>query len=129
MPSFENKLEQSALGAKLRTRKTQGGSCWQVVNRIAIEELEAWYFGNWTGVRGAYPKVHETVINQARYRHCDKIAGGTWEAFERVLKRFGYFEGGLRKAEAAARISKYFDCDDCTSPSFISLRDALNEAL
>jgi hypothetical protein len=25
-----------------------------VVNRLAIEELEAWYFGDWEAVRAAY---------------------------------------------------------------------------
>ncbi len=31
----------------------------------------------------------------------DAIPGGTWEAFERVLQRSGYFQTGLRKLEAA----------------------------
>ena len=28
---------------------------WQVVNRIAIEELQAWHFGDWEAARQANP--------------------------------------------------------------------------
>lgn len=124
---LKQRLERVAKAAGLSTR-TCGGAAWRAVNRIAVEELEAWFFGEWAGVRCAYPKLRETVPSQAAFRHCDKIAGGTWEAFERVLKRRGYFSGGLRKVEAAREIGKHFNHTNCASPSFRTFRDALIEA-
>lgn len=97
----------------------------RVVNRIAIEELEAWYFGDWEAVRRAYPKVSAGVVRRRGFRTPDLIQGGTWEAFERVLQRAGYFSGGLRKIEAAQAIALHMDPSRNTSPSFRALRDAL----
>ena len=96
-----------------------------MVNRLAIEELEAWYFGDWPAVKSAYPKVPATVPQKAGYRDPDMITGGTWEAFERILRRAGYFDAGLRKIEAARAISAYMDPWQNNSRSFQSLRDAL----
>lgn len=118
-------LERVAHEAGLSTRSTAGRGIVKVINRIAIEELEAWYFGDWQAVRAAYPKVPATIPNKAPYREPDEIKGGTWEAFERVLQAAGYFSGGLRKIEAARAIAEKMDATRSTSPSFCALRDAL----
>ena len=122
------RLEQAAAGAGLSSRTTAGERPWQVANRVAIEELEAWYFGEWEAVHGAYPRVSRTVPQQARYRDPDAIQGGTWEAFERVLKRRGYFTTGLRKVEAARQVAAHFDPDRSRSHSFEKLRAVIAEA-
>jgi hypothetical protein len=98
-----------------------------VLNRIAIEELEAWYFGDWTAVREVYPKLPATVPNRAKYRDSDRISGGTWEAFERLCQKAGYFKTGLRKIEAAALIGPRIVPARNRSRSFQVLRDALQE--
>jgi hypothetical protein len=67
------------------------------------------------------------MYHGARYRDPDAIAGGTWEAFERVLRQSGYFRGGLRKVEAARTIAPHIDPARNTSRSFQVLRDALVE--
>lgn len=67
------RLEDMARGARLLTRSTAGGRRWQAVNRIAVEELEAWYFGDWNAVRAAYPRVAKDVPNRAAYRDPDGI--------------------------------------------------------
>jgi Domain of unknown function (DUF4276) len=126
---LKQKLEQDAKAAGLLTRTAFTGAPWQVVNRLAIEELEAWFFGEWTSVRKAYPKASATIPKQAAYRASEAITGGTWEAFERVLKSAGYFSGGLRKMEAAKAIGKEFDSARAQSASFIALRNALLEAV
>ena len=54
------------------------------------------------------------------------IRGGTWETFERVLQKAGYFEGGLRKIEAAKTIGPHMVPDRNTSPSFAALRRFLS---
>ena len=95
--ALKRQLEAMAATAGLRTRTAAGRHSWAVVNRLAIEELEAWYFGDWDAVRAAYPKVPATIPKKAPYRDPDAIAGGTWEAFERVLQKAGYFRTGMRK--------------------------------
>lgn len=124
--TLKKRLEHIASRSKLRTRTQAAGSTWQVVNRVVIEELESWYFGDWKAVRAAYPKVPETVPSQAKYRDPDAIQGA-WEAFERVLQQAGYFKGGLRKIEAARSISRHMDPDRNSSRSFQALLHALKE--
>lgn len=121
-------LEQSAAGAGLLSRTATADRPWQVANRVVIEELEAWYFGEWDAVRAAYPRVRRTVPQQAQYRDPDAIQGGTWEAFERVLKRHGYFTTGLRKVEAARAVAAHFDPERSRSHSFEKLRTVIGEA-
>ena len=82
---------------------------WQIVSRIAIEELESWYFGDWEAVHNVYPKVPQNIPKQAKYRDPDQIQGGTWEALERILQRHGYFIGGLRKRELGQKMGESID--------------------
>ena len=125
--ALKTELEDAAAARGLRTR-ARARSRWQVVNRIAIEELEAWYFGDWQAVLQVYPRVSPRVPRQARYRDPDDIRGGTWEAFERILQRGGYFRQGLPKVEVAGAIATAIDPVRNRSRSFRMLRDALAEA-
>lgn len=120
-------LEQMALNAGLATRSQPTDSQFAVINRIVIEELEAWYFGDWRAVQNAYPRVSPAIPRQQRYRDPDAIQGGTWEQFERVLQRAGYFKNRLRKIEAAQSIGPYIDPENNRSHSFRCFRDALRE--
>jgi integrase len=124
---LKKRLESMAHEAGLATKSTPEGKRFWVVNRLAIEELESWYFGDWEAVRHAYPKVNANVPSQARYRFPDAIKGGTWEAFERLMKAAGYFKTGLRKIEAARAVAAHMDPNRNSSPSFQALRDALRE--
>ena len=126
---LKQQLEKAATTAGLDTRSGSRGHLWQVVNRIAIEELEAWYFGDWEAVRRAYPKVSPTVPAQAKYRNPDAIKGGTWEAFESLLKQKGYFKNGRSKEEVARSIAAHINPDCNRSHSFVKFRDALIEAM
>ncbi len=126
--ALKRRLEVIADEADLISRSRSVNDSWQLVNRIAIEELEAWYFGDWQAVREAYGKVPPSVPNQSRYRRPDEISGGTWEAFERVMKQHGYFATGLRKIEAAREIGARMEPARNTSPSFIAFRNAVIEA-
>lgn len=126
--ALKMQLEKTALAAGLRTRSNTGLKPWQVVNRIAIEELEAWYFGDWEAVRCAYPRVSPTVPAQGAHRDPDAIRGGTWEAFQRILQRYGYFKTGLRKMEAARAIGACIDATRNQSPSFKAFQGAVAES-
>jgi hypothetical protein len=111
---LKTRIEIMARHAGLRTRHDHRGPA-QIIVRIAIEELEAWYFGDWTAVQTAYPRARKPP------QHCrapDAIRGGTWEAFERCMKKSGYFVSGLRKIEAATKIAPHIDPNRNTSPSF-----------
>jgi Domain of unknown function (DUF4276) len=121
------KLEAMAADAGLATRSAPKRSAYKVINRIAVEELEAWFFGDWKAVRAAYPKARADVPTKAGYRDSDAIAGGTWEALERVLQGRGYFSTGLRKIEAARAIAAHMLPSRNASPSFRALEAALSE--
>lgn len=94
--------------------------------RIAIEELEAWFFGDVPAMRAAYPKLPASLASQAKFRDPDAITGGTWEALERVLARAGYYTNGMPKLEVARRISAHMDPDGNTSRSFQVLVEGLS---
>jgi len=126
---LKSRLEETAAGARLATRTNPTGQAYSVVNRLAIEELETWYFGGWEALRTVYHRVSAHVPYKATYRDPDAIRGGTWEAFERILRRAGHFKGGLRKIEAARAIAPHMDPDRNTSHSFQVLRDALRQML
>lgn len=124
---LKRRMEKIANDAGLATRSNPKSGAYMVVNRLAIEELEAWYFGDWEAVRAAYPRASATIPLQVKYRNPDEIAGGTWEAFERVLKKAGYYSGGLRKVEAARAVAVHMQPPRNSSPSFCTFRDALLE--
>ena len=126
---LKSRLEDICQNVGLQSRQVTGSSDWQVVTRIAVEELEAWYFGDWQAVKAAYPKVSPNIPQQAPYRNPDAIKGGTWEAFERVLKEKRYFSRGLVKIQAAQDIGPHIDPARNQSRSFQVFRDAILEAV
>jgi len=121
------RLESMSGDAGLVLRSSSEGGTYQAVSRVAVEELEAWNFGDWQAVYRAYPRVPEAVPRRAKYRDPDAIAGGTCEAFERILRRAGYVSTGLRKIEAARAIAEHLEPDRNTSRSFQVFRDVLYE--
>jgi len=125
---LKQRLEETARSVGLPTKsspETDGRFC--VVNRVAVEEIEAWFFGDIEAVVAAFPRVPATLRAKAKYRDPDNIAGGTWEALERVLQRAGYCRGGLNKIEVARRISEHMNPDINMSPSFCVFRDGLRD--
>ena len=103
--------------AGLLSQHTAGTAPWQLVNRVAVEELEAWYFGDWQAVRAAYPRVSAGV----RFKRAIATATPSrWHvgSLQRVLQRHGYFRTGLRKVDAARTIGGLLDPERCRSHSF-----------
>lgn len=98
-----------------------------LVNRLAIEELEAWFLGDAEALHAAYPRVSTNLHQRRAYRDPDAISGGTWEALERVLKRAGYYPSGLPKIEVARRISMHMEPDRNRSRSFRVFCDGLRK--
>lgn len=117
--ALKQRLEDIAAFRRFSTITNRGPEhSWTVANRIVIEELESWYFGDWDAVRAVYPRVPATIPRKAPFRDPDAIGGGTWECFERVMQSAGYFKGGLRKLEAARAISPQLVPDRNSSRSF-----------
>jgi hypothetical protein len=110
------RLERLAHDAGLSTKTSpdQNG-CFQVVNRIAIEELEAWFMGDtealksaFSGLRGeAFPKSFNNPDNS-----------GTWENLHRFLRVKGIYKSSYPKIEAARKIAPHMELSRNRSRSF-----------
>lgn len=123
-------MENMAAAAGLLTKTAvRHGQRFQVVNRIAIEELEAWFIGDWLAVQTAYPRVPATLPQKTGFRDPDAVAGGTWEALERVLKKAGYFGAGLRKVELARAVAPQMELNRNQSRSFQAFASAVSAAM
>lgn len=79
-------------------------------------------------MEAAYEKVPPTIPRKSGFRNPDAIAGGTWESFQRVLVKAGYYPAGIPKIEVARRIAPHMNPARNTSRSFQVFRDALLEA-
>lgn len=59
----------------------------------------------------------------------DAIAGGTWEAMERVLRKAGYFNSGLRKLNLARSVAAHMDIHRNRSRSIQAFATAVVSAM
>jgi Domain of unknown function (DUF4276) len=119
-------MEEMAAAAGLSTATAAPPSRQvHVLNRIAVEELEAWFFGDVPALCAAYPRVPVSLGQQAKYRDPDAVRGGAWEALERVLQQGGYHRGGLAKVAAATEIAQHMNVDVNCSRSFQVFRDGV----
>lgn len=119
--TLKDGLERIAAAAGLPTKSAPAADGrFRVVNRIVVEELEAWYFGDIPALCAAYPGVPGTLARKQRYRHPDAITGGTWERLLRVLQEAGYYSGTdrLPKSVVARKVAALMEPDRNTSPSF-----------
>lgn len=122
---LKQQMEASARQVGLSTKTSAGGARFQVLNRIVIEELEAWFFGDIEAIHHAYPNIPLTLQDNQKFRDPDSIAGGTWETLERTMQRYGYFRGGYAKREAASAISVHMEPDRNRSRSFQVFHEGL----
>jgi len=101
----------------------------QVLFRLAIEEIEAWYLGDTKAIQAAYPKTKQDVLK--RYKQ-DSVCG-TWETLadavypggSKSLKQSGGSAPGTLKHEWADKIGSKLNIKDNQSPSFCKFRDGL----
>jgi hypothetical protein len=127
---LKDRMERIAKDAGLTTKTSPSpDGRFKVVNRLAVEELEAWFFGDTDALRTAFPRVSPSLARQAPYRDPDRIRGGTWEALERVLQRAGYYRGGLAKVDSARRIATHMNPTRNRSRSFQVFIEGVRQAL
>lgn len=113
--ALKRTLERIAREAKLPTksRPDQSGR-FLVVNRILVEELEAWFIGDTAALRQAFPSLPPHF--PGNFKQPDN--GGTWERLHRFLKKHGVYRGAYPKIEAASKIAPHLDPARNCSPSF-----------
>lgn len=119
-------LDLAAAKAGLKTKSKAGREAFVVLNRIAVEELEAWFLGDVDGLRSAYPGVPASLGSREKFRDPDAVAGGTWEALESVLQKAGYFPGGLGKIELARTMARHVNSGRNQSRSFRCFVEGIN---
>lgn len=126
--ALKARLGDAATAAGLNHKAQPGVATFEVVNRIVVEELEAWYFGDLDAVAEVWPGVKTTLGRSAPYRDPDAIKGGTHEAFLRVLKQAGYWkdQAKLPKVEAARKMAAAIDPERNRSASFQHFMSGLN---
>lgn len=101
--------------------------------RLAIEEMEAWYFGDRDALLQAYPKVKKDVLENYRQDSvCDTwemLADALYPGGVAAIKKAGWPLPGQVKSEWAEKIGPYLDPDRNVSPSFGKLRDGLRKLI
>lgn len=114
---LKGKLEQEMARAGIETRAAAAGAGFQALNRIAVQELEAWFLGDPTALRLAFPNLSPRIADRAGLRDPDAVSG-TWERLELELQRAGYYGAGMPKIEVAERVARQMDLARNRSRSF-----------
>ncbi len=107
--ALKSQLEAAAAAAGLTTKTAADGEEFRVINRIAVEELEAWFLGDIDALCAAYPGVPSSLANREGFRDPDAVKGGTWERLEQILQKAGHFRGGLSKIELARTMALHME--------------------
>jgi hypothetical protein len=117
-------LESKAAEVGLLTKTTaRPGEVFHVLNRVAVQELEAWWLGDREAIMAAYPGVKLPHF-KGTDRNGDaplKPNDVLWE----VLKKGRHFLAGKRKTQWATDISQHLDLERNTSSSFQAFREGL----
>lgn len=125
---LKGRMETIAEQAGWRTRSGSRDGRFEVCNRIACEELEAWFLGDEAALRAEFPRLRPFAAKE-RFRDPDSVRGGTWEALEQLLRSGGHYAGGLRKIDLATRLAPRLDLAANRSASFRCFVAGLHELM
>lgn len=126
--ALKERMERAAADAGLVTRSSApGGRPFTVLNRVVVEELEAWYLGDLDALRIGYPQLPPSLDRRRRFRDPDAVPGGTAEALLRELQRAGYFRGleRLPKVQLARQVAPHMRPGRNRSHSFTVFAEGL----
>ncbi|NQX00834.1 hypothetical protein HQ447_09250 [bacterium] len=104
-----------------------------ILFRLAIEEMEAWYFGDVAAILQAYPRAKKEVLN--RYEQdsvCETwemLADAVYSGGVAAIRKTGWPLPGQVKHEWAEKIGPMMVPDRNVSPSFGKLRDGLRRLI
>lgn len=114
--------------------KTAAAACNPAPNtlfRLAIEEIEAWYFGDRDALLEAYPRAKLDVLGKyVQDSACDTwelLADAVYTGGSAAIKKTGWPLPGQVKHEWAIKIGPLMNPDRNISPSFGKLRDGLRQ--
>lgn len=97
----------------------------RVLVRIAVEETEAYYLGDWAAIKQAYPDANRKIFNT--YTPDERPQQGTWELFAEVVGEDG-FENKREWARKMGAVMS-INVEGNRSPSFRSLCEGLRREL
>lgn len=114
--------------AELKALLAEISSAPNTLFRLAIEEIEAWYFGDHQALLAAYPRAKKQALSS--YKQDSVI--GTWERLAEAIYPGGFraiqsngVNPGAVKHEWAERIGPHMDINKNNSPSFNKFKDGL----
>ncbi len=102
--------------------------------RIAIEELEAWFFGDPPALKKVYSKMHQSVLDG----YTQDSQCGTWERLADAIYPGGLNALGQQHGKRSVRtleqkmvwakeICPHMDIENNQSPSFRCFRDGIRQ--
>ena len=99
--------------------------------RLAIEEMEAWLWGDRLALLTAYPKAKKDTLN----RYVQDSICGTWELLadaiypggSAAIRKAGWPLPGQIKHEWAEQVTPHMDVERNASHSFGKFRDGLSQ--
>ena len=89
---------------------------------IAVEEGEAWFLGDISAIKKAYPHakspVFNSYVNDSQVGTWEKLADAIYKGGSQSLANQGWQTVGAEKSAWAERITPYMDVNNNLSPSF-----------
>jgi hypothetical protein len=121
----------TAFLAELQQMLRRCGKVPLTMFHLAIEEIEAWYFGDQQAVLEAYPKARRDVLKKYKQdsvcQTWEHLANAIYPGGAKAIQQAGWPLPGQVKHEWAERIAPLLDPDRNRSPSFGKLRDGLRK--
>ncbi|MCX7835875.1 MAG: DUF4276 family protein [bacterium] len=124
---LDNMAEQAGFRTKTTANKTHQPN-FQVLNRLVIKELEAWFLGDFQAIHSAFPKVPWKLRNKKQHIDPDSIIKPS-KALERMLQKYNYYKNGLQKLDCAKKISAHMDPNHNSSVSFNQFKKGISAFL
>jgi len=112
-------VEQSGL-----TSKRVNSDEFQVVTRVVIEELEAWFFGDIAALNQGYPSIPITLAQKRGMQVADEISDPAGRLLRLLKKEYSDITK-LPKLEVAQKVSSCMNPHMNTSQSFNAFIDGV----
>lgn len=98
---------------------------------IAIEEMEAWFLGDFSAIQKAYPKTKLRVLQTYKPDNIcgtwEKLADAIFKGGSKKLQQDNWSAIGKEKSIWAEKIAPHIDINKNASPSFHYFRDKLRK--
>lgn len=133
---LKKELESKCQKLRLRTPRSERltasstGKPWQIATCIVIKELEAWYLGNWSAVKSAYPEIPNESPQWNGYPNPDAVGGKTKDVVHTfLLENSNSYTIEVPSIKLAGEVGEHFDEQKCASQSFKYFLRLIDEAV